>query len=313
MDSANKQTAVVAEVTPGTTPASPGFKLLRDSSVTGSPQRGAQRSPERRPDRMAANMVSGLASYPKSINMPLVRDAGSDILLESLLCGGWSTNVLKNASIKKPFTLEEKYEGGSTDPYRRLAGCLCDSLRLSIPLAGGGDPGTLTFAIKALLESTATAALASSTYAAPTPGDDPVSSNDITVNDLFGITTPKVMSLDMTISNAMREKYAFGSPNPFDLGLGAFDVTGQVQLYFTQLTDYSTFVNRQSGLTLDLLLGSVEDHMDQIQLNNVDVWNPDVTDPGSSGDNMVTLQFGARYAASDSAAIVWTRNVGLVP
>jgi hypothetical protein len=53
--------------------------------------------------------------------------------------------------------------------------------------------------------------------------------------------------------------------------------------------------------------------MDQIQLNNVDVWNPDVTDPGSSGDNMVTLQFGARYAASDSAAIVWTRNVGLVP
>ncbi len=99
----------------------------------------------------------------------------------------------------------------------------------------------------------------------------------------------------------MREKYAFGSPNPFDLGLGAFDVTGQVQLYFTQLTDYSTFVNRQTGLTLDLLLGSVEDFMDQIQLNNVDVWNPDVTDPGSSGDNMVTLQFGARYAASDSA------------
>ncbi len=82
MDSANKQTAVVAEVTQGTTPTSPGFKLLRDSSVTGSPQRGAQRSPERRPDRMAANMVSGLASYPKSINMPLVRDAGSDILLE---------------------------------------------------------------------------------------------------------------------------------------------------------------------------------------------------------------------------------------
>jgi hypothetical protein len=169
MDSANKQTAVVAEVTPGTTPASPGFKLLRDSSVTGSPQRGAQRSPERRPDRMAANMVSGLASYPKSINMPLVRDAGSDILLESLLCGAWSSDVLKNASIRKPFTLEEKYEGGSTDPYRRLAGCLCDSLRLSIPLAGGGDPGTLTFAIKALLESTGTAALASSTYAAPTP------------------------------------------------------------------------------------------------------------------------------------------------
>ena len=311
MDSANKQTAVVAEVTQGTTPASPAFKLLRDASVSGSPQRGAQRSPERRSDRMAANMVSGLASFPKTINMPFARDAGLDILLESLLCGAWSTDVLKNASTKKPFTLEEKYEGGATDPYRRLAGCLCDSLRLSFPLAGGGDPGSLAFSIKAMGESTAASALGSATYAAPTPAYDPVSSIDVTVNDLFGISAPKLMSFDMTISNAMREKYAFGSPNPFDIGLGAFDVTGQVQLYFSQLTDYSTFVQRQSGLTLDLLIGSVEDYMDQIELPNVDVWNPDVTDPGAGGDNMVTLNFMARYAASDTAAIKWTRNVGL--
>ena len=313
MDSANKQTAVVAEDTQGTTPASPEFKLLRDASVSGSPQRGAQRSPERRPDRMAANMVSGLASFPKTINMPFARDAALDILLESLLCGAWSTDVLKNASTKKPFTLEEKYGGGATDPYRRLAGCLCDSLRLSFPLAGGGDAGSLAFSIKAMGESTATSALGSSTYAAPSPGYDPVSSIDITANDLFSISSPKIMSFDMTISNAMREKYAFGSPNPFDIGLGAFDVTGQVQLYFSQLSDYSTFVTRQSGLTLDLLIGSVEDSMDQIVLSSVDVWNPDVTDPGAGGDNMVTLNFMARYDSGDGAAIKWTRNVGLVP
>jgi hypothetical protein len=258
-------------------------------------------------------MVSGQASYPKTINMPFARDAGLDILLESLLCGVWSTNVLKNASTKKAFTLEEKYEGGATDPYRRLAGCLCDSLRMSFPLAGAGNPGTLSFGIKALAETTATTALGSSTYAAPTPAYDPVSSNDITVNNLFSISSPKLMSLDMTIGNAMREKYAFGSPNPFDIGLGAFDVTGQVQLYFAQLTDYSTFVTRQTGLALDLTVGSVEDYMDLIQLNNVDVWNPDVTDPGPQGDHMVTLNFSARYSAGDTAAIKWTRNYGLVP
>ena len=313
MDSANKQTAVVAEVTQGTTPASPAFKLLRDSSVSGSPQRGAQRSPERRPDRMAANMVSGLASFPKTINMPFARDAGLDILLESLLCGTWTANVLKNGSTKKPFSLEEKYEGGATDPYRRYAGCLCDSLRMSMPLAGGGDAATMAFTIKALSETTATTALGSSTYAAPTPGYDPVSSIDITVNSLFGISSPKVMSLDMTISNAMRDNYAFGSASPFAIGLGNFDVTGQVQLYFSQLTDYSTFATRQTGQALSLRLGSVEDFMDLIELNNVDVWNPDVTDPGGNSDHMVTLNFMARYAAADTAAIKWTRNVGLVP
>lgn len=312
MDSANKQTAVVAEATQGTTPNSPAFKLLRDSSVTGSPQRGAQRSPERRSDRMAANMVSGLASYPKTINLPFARDAGTDILLESVLCGAWATNTLKNASTRMPFTLEEKYEGGATDPYRRLAGCLCDSLRMSFPLAGGGDPGSLAFSIKALAETTATAALGSATYAAPTPGYDPVSSIDIAANDLFSISSPKIMSFDMTIANAMREQWAFGSAEPFGIGLGAFDVAGQVQLYFTQLSDYSTFVQRQTGLALDLVIGSVEDFMDRIQLNNVDVWNPDVSDPGASGDHMVTLNFMGRYDASDTAAIVWTRNYGLV-
>lgn len=309
MDSANKQTAVIAEVTQGTTPATPAFKVLRDSSVSGSPQRGAQRSPERRADRMAANMVSGLASFPKAINLPFARDAGTDILLASVLCGAWSTDVLKNASTKKPFTLEEKYEGGSTDPYRRLAGCLADSLRLSIPLAGGGQPATLSFGIKALAETVATSAIASSTYTAASPGYDPVSSIDIAVNTLFGITTPKVMSLDMTISNSMRDQYAFASDSPFGIGLGAFDVQGSVQLYFTLAAEYSTFLTRQTGLTLDLTLGSVTSNKDQIVMNQVDVWNPDITDPGASGDHMVTLNFMGRYKASDSAAIIWTRNV----
>lgn len=309
MDSANKQTAIVQEATMGTTPSSPAFRVLRDSSVSGSPQRGAQRSPERRPDRMAANMVSGLASFPKTINLPWAADAGTEFLLESVLCGAFSVDVLKNASSKKPFTLEEKYEGGATDPYRRLTGCLCDSLRASIPLAGGGQPGTLSFGIKALGEATATSVIGSSTYAAPAPGEDPISSIDVVANDLFGITTPKIMSFDMTISNAMREQYAFGSASPFGLGLGAFDVQGSVQIYFTLLAEYSTFVTRQTGLTLDITVGSVTGHKEQIELNNVDVWNPDITDPGASGDHMVTLNFMGRYDASDAAAIVWTRDV----
>lgn len=311
MDSANKQNAVVAEVTPGTTPASPAFKLLRDSSIGGSPQRGAQRSPERLANRQVAHMVSGVASYPKTINGPFVRDAATDILLSSLFCNDWATDVLKVGQLKNAFTLEEKYEGGGTDPYRRLAGCLCDSMRLSFPLAGSGDPGTMAFTLKALAETTGTTALGSATYAAPTPDLDPVSSIDIVVNDLFGISGAQVMSLEMTISNSMRDKYAFGSPNPFDIGLGQFDVSGQAQIYFGQLSDYAAFATRQSGLSLDLQIGSVEDSMDLIQMNNVDVWNPDVTDPGPTGDNMVVLNFMARYDAGDASSIKWTRNFGL--
>lgn len=306
MDSANKQSAIVAEVTQGTTPASPGFKLLRDIRVSGSPSRPATRSPERRADRMAANMTDGLATFPKVIETPWVRDAATDILWESLLCGAFSTDVLKNGSTKKFFTLEEKYEGGSTDPYRRLAGCQVDSLSIGFR---NGEPGTMSWQIRALAETVATTAIASSTYAAPTPGYDPSTPADIAVGNLFSVSSPKVMGMNMTISNNLREQHSWGSNSPFGIGLGLFDVSLSVQLYFGAAADYSTFLTRQSALALQLTIGATTNFKDQIDLGNCDVWNPDVDDPGATGDHMLTLNAMARYYASDTAAIKLTRLV----
>jgi hypothetical protein len=305
MDSASKQTAIVSEVTQGTTPATPGFAVLRDIRVSGAPQRADVRSPERRSDRMAYSMTRGLASFPKTIELPWVRDAGTDILWESALCGVWSTNVMKNGSANRSFTIEEKYEGGITDAYRRLAGCVVDQVDISLQ---NGEPGQLNFAIRALAEATATTPIVSSTYAAPTPGLDPVTPVDIVVTNLFGITTPKVVSLAMRIENNIREQYAWGSSSPFATGLGLFNVSGSVQLYFSQLSDYSTFVNRQSGQLLDITLGSVTNSKDRISCGACDVWNPDVNDPGATGDHLVTLNFLAKYFATDTAAIKFTRN-----
>jgi hypothetical protein len=229
-----------------------------------------------------------------------------DILLESTMGNTFATNVLKDASTKRFFTLEEKYEGGATDPYRRLAGCMCDHMSLSWRL---GEPGSISFNIMALAETTATTAIASSTYAVPTPYNDPVTPVDITVTNLFSIASPKLMELNLNISNNDRAQYAFGSASPFGIGLGNFDISGSAKLYFSQLTDYSTFVNRQTGLALDLTIGSVTNFKDQIQMGNVDVWNPDIDDPGQTGDHMVTLNFMGRYYATDQAVIKWTRNV----
>ena len=306
MDSANKQTAIIAEVTQGTTPATPAFLLTRDIRVSGSPSRPATRSPERRADRMAANMTTGLSSFPKTIELPYVRDAATDVLWESTLMGTWTANVLKNASTAKFFTIEEKYEGGATDPYRRLAGCMVDSCSIGFR---NGEPGTLSFGIRALAETSATAAIASATYAAPTPGYDPSTPADIVVNNLFGMTTPKVMNFSMTITNSLREQYAWGSNAPYGIGLGLFDVSGTVDVYFSVAADYSTFMTRQTAQTLSLTIGSTTLFKDTIALGNCDVFNPDVSDPGATGDHMVTLHFMARYYATDTAAIKITRLV----
>ncbi len=305
MDSANKQTAVVSEYPGGTTPATPGFKLLRDIRVSGAPDRPATRSPERRSDRMAANMTSGLYTFPKTIELPWARDAGTDVLWDVALCGTWQSNVLKNGSAELWFTLEERYEGGVTDPYRRLTGCRIDTTTISFR---NGQPGTVTFGIQAMAETAATSAIAGATYAAPTPGHDPSTPADILVNDCFSISGAKIVNLDMTISNNLRAQHAWGASSPFGIGMGLFDVSGQVQLYFGASTDYSAFMNRQTGRDFSITVGAINAAKDVILLPNCDVWNPDVDDPGATGDHMVTLNFMARYDAGEGCAIKITRN-----
>lgn len=306
MDSSNKQTALIAEVTVGTTPATPAFLLTRDIRVTGGTDRPNTRSPERRADRMAASMVQGLTSVGRTIETPYVRDAATDVLWTSLLCGAWSTNVLKAGSTQTTFSLEEKYEGGATDPYRRATGCQVNSLSLDF---SNGNAGTMSWDIMALAETTATATIASATYTAPSPGYDPSTSVDIAVTTLFGLTTPKVTALQMTIANSLRRKYGFGSADAFGLGLGEFNVMGSVELYFAQLADYSTFVTKQTAQTFDITIGATTNYKDRIVLGNCDVWNPGISDPGQSDDHKVTLNFMAKYYASDTTAMKITRLV----
>lgn len=305
MDAANKQSAVVAETVIGTTPATPAFLLLRDIRVSGTPNRPANRSPERRADRFAASMTKGLNSYPKSIELAYCRDAANDVLWQSAFGAAFSTNTLKAGSTQQTFTLEEKYSA-ATAPYRRLTGVQVDSVAIGWTL---GQPGSLVFNCKGLAETTATTAIASSTYAAPSPGDDPITPADITVNNLFGISSPQIVALNATLSNNLRDRYKFSSADPASEGFGIFEFSGTVQFYFSQLTDYSTFATRQTGATLDLTFGAVANHKDELVAGNCDVWNPDVSDPGQSGDHLVTLNFMARYFASDTTALKLLRNV----
>jgi len=183
---------------------------------------------------------------------------------------------------------------------------MVDSLSIALR---NGEPGQMVFGLQALSESTATTAIASSTYAAPTPGYAPVTPADITVNDLFGLTTPKVTALNLNISNSLSPQHAWGSVDPHAIGLGLFSVTGSVTFYFSALADYSTFVTPTGALTLDLTIGSEANYKDQLVLSNCVVSNPDVDDPGATGTHMVTLNFEAMYDSSDAAAIVWNRNV----
>lgn len=307
MDSAQKQDAIVAEVTQGTTPTTPSFLLMRASSISGSATRARLPSPERRPNRTLAFMANGLNSYGKQISMPFNRDAATDVLWQSLFFSSFSgtPSLMKNGVTASFFTFEEKFEGGATDFYLRHTGCQVNSLGINFRL---GQIGEMTWGLLNMGESNATAAISGATYAVPTPAVEPVSTVDITVSALFAISSPKVTGLSMQIVNNLAHLHKFGDDEPFGIGAGMFDVRGQVELYFDAAAQYTDFLPGTSK-TMSLVFGASSGNKDQIDMAEVDVFDPIISDPGPSGQHIITLSFMGRYDASDASVIKLTRNV----
>jgi hypothetical protein len=167
----------------------------------------------------------------------------------------------------------------------------------------------VTWNIVGRAETTATAAIASSTYTAAAPGLDPVTSSEIAVDNLFGLSSPGVMALNVTITNNLRARYQFGSPSPQSHGMDDWDLRGSVEFYLTALANYSTFVTKQTGQVLELTIGSVTDNKDVLEVFAADVWNPNIADGGRSTDHSVMLEFMAKYNLSDTASMQLTRQV----
>ena len=309
MDASLKQDAVVAETSIGVTPSTPAFLLPRLVSIGGGVSRPNTRSPERVNHRQANSMTQGNVQVQKSISGVWVRDAGVDLFWQSLLCGAFATNVLKNGSTPKPFTLEEKYhaDAGGTDFYRRTTGCQVDSATISF--RNDGNPGQLTFNAMGRAETTATSAISGATYAAAAPGYDPVTLADVSFDSIFGLSSPGIVNFQGTIANNLRPRYAAGSASPRSYGLGDFDFSGTIEFYLGAMADYSTFVTKQTGQVLQLTIGSVTDNKDVFKCFGCDVWNPMISDGGKNTDDTVTLNFMAKYSVSDTASLSLTRQV----
>ena len=106
MDGSQKRVALIAEVTRGTTSATPAFLTVRDIRTTGGKQQPRTRSPERSATRQSLTTYKGLVTIPKQIEMPLAYDDALNVLLASVLQTAWASNVAKLQSTVAGMTLE---------------------------------------------------------------------------------------------------------------------------------------------------------------------------------------------------------------
>lgn len=295
--------AYVAETVFGTTPATPSFKTARVTTGGLRTNKQTGTSDERQADRNVRDeFLLGLGAggnYAAELSYGTFDD-----WIEAVLCGTWTTNVLKNGSTRRSFTVEETLELGATDSFSRFTGAVLGGASLSLTAR---EKASLSFDWLAQKETLATAIVVGATYAAPNTKAIMTASKSVAALDVAG-STAKVRSLTLAIANNLRERPEVGSLYSNEFGIGRCDVTGTIEAYFESNALYQSVLDHGSG-ALSFTIGDVTAEKYTILLPKIRFGDGERRVGGNNDDVMVSIPYRAILDDTEACSIKITRAV----
>lgn len=225
--------AYIAEVTYGTTPATPAFKVVNPTSHSLGLEKETFQSETIRSDRQIANLRHGVRSVSGDIGVEF-RDASLDDLLQAVMMGTWTADVLKSGTTRRSFTIERYFS--DIGRYRRATGCEFNSFSLECPASGIVKA---TFGVIGNDDSGSGSAIASSTYTAD-PNDLPMDSlsGAITVG---GTPVTVITGIKLTLENGIQNNAVVGETTKLRGAAGRSNVTGELTAFYDSDTLLNAF------------------------------------------------------------------------
>jgi hypothetical protein len=291
----------VAEVTYGTTPATPVFTPICNTGTTLGMTKDAIEAGCLRPDRQVKDVRHGNRQIGGDINTEL--EYGSfDDLLEAMAMGTWAADVLKAGVARRSFTFERFFDL-DVNEYHRYTGCEINTLALSV---SPNAMVTANFGVigKDLDSANLTSQVAGATYGADST-KSPFDSFSGTINE-GGSSIATVTQIDLNWENGIEPAFVIGSQTTIEPSDGKSRLTGTLTAYFEDSSLYLKFLNEvATSITftlVDVAGSSIEFDMSNVKYSG---GNPDV-----SGEGPITLalEFAALYDATDDSQIVITRT-----
>ena len=289
----------IAESTYGTTPSTPTWTPLPHTATTLGLEKETIESEKLRGDRFVEDVRHGNKSIGGDVSGELEYGAFDD-MLEAVLGGTWSTNVLKVGSTRRSFTFERKFSDIATPEWHRYTGCEVNTLSMSVaPNAMVG----VTLGVIGQDTNLATAEVASSTYSADV-GNLPFDSFTGSITE-GGSSIAVVTSLELTLENGLESKFAVGSAITNRPSIGKSRVSGNLTAYFESKTLYEKFVN-ETASDIVFVLTDPDGNDLTIDITNVKYTSGrvDVSGPGSV---TVPMDFIGLYSSGDASNLVITR------
>lgn len=242
-DGARHSLRIVPEVTPGVTPTTPAWETVRHTGTTLALSKETLQSEELRDDRQIADFRHGAQQTGGDISIEL--SYGSfDTILEALLQGTWTADVLKAGVIRRTFTAERFFAdlGTANKPYHRFRGVEFNTLALQV---SANAMVTGTIGVLGISAVTDTVIVPGAAYPAPTT-TAPLDSFTGTLSE-SGVPIAVVTEITLNLDNGMAPRFVVGSKFSIKPSVGRSNITGQVTAYFEDSVLLDKFINETTS------------------------------------------------------------------
>lgn len=256
------------------------------------------------PTRVETDLVQTAASGGGDINFELSFDSFKEFLA-ALFCSAWTpgsgdTEVLTNGATRSSFSIQKHFQDMTPQQFHTHAGCVVEGMTLKMEI-GKIVEGSFTFMSFGV--DVTEAQIAGATFL-PAPSTTPM--NAVVNVQNFSIDgvpySGCISSLTLNIKNNVRAIQCIGSIKPKDMKLGTLEVTGDMEFYFNEGSNYSKFVK---GSEFDFGFDMVDDAGNKysIDLQRAKFESGEVVAGGKNSDVMFSAKWRALYDSTTGRVI----------
>lgn len=292
---------MIAETVYGTTPATPSLGRVRNTGTTLGTAMDTLESEEIRSDRQTADFRLGQRKVGGGLPVEVAADAQFDLILEALLGGTWTTNVLKAGTTRRSFAVLRRFEdlAGTEKAFQLFNGVEWDSMDLK---CGAGQIAKCSFEAIALKQTGSLTGPTGAVYGSPTT-TPPMDAFTGAVTE-GGSANGVVTEVGVKLSNNLERRFVIGSEDTLRPGIGRCEVDGTLSAYFENTTLYDKFLGKtDSSLSFQLTAGA-KSYTILLPKIKYTAGNPDVAGEGSL---IVPFTWKAVFDSTEATNIKITR------
>lgn len=236
-DGSRHRAGLIAEVTYGTTPASPAFATMRNTGASLKTTKDTFNSEELRQDRQIVDHRHGVKRVEGGIDFELSYGGAFDTILEAVLGGTWTEagavgvneDTLKAGVTRRSFSIIREFtdvNDAGADVFALHTGCEFDQFSLTV-----NPNGIVTGSVTVLGKDTTTSATipAGGSFTAPTTAQ-PFDSFSGSINE-GGSSIAIVTGLELQIANGLTTRYVVGSDTTLRPSQGRINITGNLSVF----------------------------------------------------------------------------------